>query len=410
MSKTVLTAKAVEKMKADPTRRLEIPDGIVPGLFLVVQPSGVKSWALRYRVGGGRAGKTRKHTLGRVPTTELGDARKAARLLLEDIAKGIDPAIQPEPVPIPQITTVEQAVARFLKAQTAKGLRSVDEQGRVLKRHLVAAIGDKDVRSIERRDVYALLEGMRDARTTVEVDGVATEVPKYRAQVNRVLTLCKTFFGWAVEAGEIAGNPAMDIKRMVVEQSRERALSAEEMAKVIRAADSDDYPVGPLVRFMLLTAVRREEATRARWAEFDLEAGLWTIPAERTKPGREHRVPLSTAALSLLDGLPRWTEGDYLFSASAGKHFYAGWRKAAGRIEKAAGLSADWVVHDLRRTVATRMGEDLDIDESIISRILNHSSKGRLGVTSVYERSRRERAMRAALEAWGYHVTHLPGA
>lgn len=82
-----LTVQSVEKLKPDPSRRLEIPDGLLPGLYLVIQPSGVRSWAVRYRA----AGKPRKLTLGQYPAVGLGDARERARDALEAVASGHDP-------------------------------------------------------------------------------------------------------------------------------------------------------------------------------------------------------------------------------------------------------------------------------------------------------------------------------
>src|SRR5437868_385168 len=85
-----LTAKSVEQVKPDPSKRLEVPDGLLTGLYLVVQPSGAKSWAVRYR----HAGKTTKLTLGSFPVLDLGEAREQAKAALQAVAKGDDPAAQ----------------------------------------------------------------------------------------------------------------------------------------------------------------------------------------------------------------------------------------------------------------------------------------------------------------------------
>ncbi len=409
MAKKPLTDRAVQAAKAPAKGVAEITDAAVTGLQLRVTASGVKSWALRYRWGGA----PRRLALGRYPTVGLAEARAAALEALRRVAAGADPGATPAGAPNPaseppKITTVSDAAARFIASQRAKGNRSAGEDERLLRLHVLPKLGSMDIRTVERKHVYALLEDMRNAR---DEDGE----PLYRAQVNRVMTKGKSLFGWAVEAGEIAANPAADIRRMVAEREKERVLEPDEIVQVVRTADADEQPViGPLVRFLLLTGARREEATQARWSEIDIEAKTWTVPAARTKGKREHRLPLSAQAVAVLEALPG--EGAYVFPgrrmavhASAGQAPFAGWRRAAERLHKAADLAEPWTIHDLRRTVATRMGEDLDVEETTIQRILNHSPKGRLGVTSVYERSRREKAMRAALQAWGDYLAGLLG-
>lgn len=399
MAREHLTDKGVKAAQPPAKGVAEIVDGAARGLVLRITAGGVKSWGLRYRF----ANTPKRLALGRYPDMSLKDAREAAAAALQQVRQGMDPGAPTpsEPVAEPApVVLVKEAVDRFVSAQRSKGNKSAGEQARVLRLHLVPQLGERDIRSVSRRDVYALLERMREARGE---DGR----PLYGPQVNRTLTHAKTFFGWAVEAGEIESNPAEAIKRFVKEQARERALSAAELVKVIKAADGRGHPVAPLVRLLVLTGQRREEVTGMRWPEVDLSAALWTIPKERTKAKREHRVPLSTAAVAILEAAPRFADCDFVFPATHRKSGYQGWVKAAQRLKGAAALEQEWTLHDLRRTFATRMGEDLDIDEGLIARILNHSPRARLGITATYERSGREAAMRAALEAWSAYVDGL---
>lgn len=100
-----LTAQSVDKLKPDASRRLEVPDGLLPGLYLVIQPSGARSWAVRYRAGG----RPRKFTLGPYPALGLGVARERARAVLQAVANGGDPALEKQTARrAPEIITPDQ--------------------------------------------------------------------------------------------------------------------------------------------------------------------------------------------------------------------------------------------------------------------------------------------------------------
>ncbi|NFV81300.1 tyrosine-type recombinase/integrase [Magnetospirillum aberrantis] len=394
--KRQLTDRTIQSIKPPMSGVVEVTDAAVTGLQIRVTANGVRSWALRYRIDG----KHRRMALGeyRPEAPDHISLEAARRVALDALAlakNGTDPAAAATTTEATTAsTTVRVAAERFIRAQRRKGLRSVGEQERLLDLHVLPEIGDMPIGAVERRHVYVLLEKLRDGG--------------FGAQVNRVLTQTKTFLNWAVEAGEIAANPAAVIKRMVPEKPRERVLSGDEVAKVILAADGVGYPVAPLVRLLLLTGQRREEVTQARWSEFDLENGYWTIPAERTKAKREHRLPLPKAVVDMLNQLPRFTsdgteDRGYVFSARGGRKPYAGWRRAAQNLQTKAALSAPWTIHDLRRTAASMMGE-AGADEAIISRVLNHSPRSRMGITATYERSRRDEAMRSALESVAYSL------
>src|SRR5262249_22337011 len=147
---------------------------------------------------------------------------------------------------------------------------------------------------------------------------------------------------------------------------RQRVLTDSEIALFWRATQGEihdwiesTYPSGPFMRFLLLTAVRRSEAARMAWAEVDLDDALWVIPAQRTKTGASHAVPLSGMAVDLLKSLPRFA-GDYVFSATGGRAPIKGFGKFKDTIDaRAAELAppglAGWRFHDLRRSVRTNL-------------------------------------------------------
>jgi len=179
-------------------------------------------------------------------------------------------------------------------------------------------------------------------------------------------------------------------------------LSLDELASIWRAAKADPSPIVPaLLRLLILVPLRREEWTRAAWDEIKINpaTGDWAlhIPAARMKGKRPNTVSLPRAAIELLEPM-RGGEG-FIFSATGGRTSFAGWKRAAARIAKAADLRTPWTRHDIRRGAATGMG-NAGIRETAIARILAHSPRGFLGVTRTYERSDRSDEIREALERW----------
>jgi hypothetical protein len=155
-----LTAKSVEQIKPDPQRRREVPDGLLTGLYFVVQPSGAKSWAVRYRHGG----QPRKLTLGAYPMLELGHARDAARTALQAVSKGEDPAALKKAARAAMPTDrdlIKNVVADFLDRHM-KGSKSRPEVERMFKHDVLPAWGERRIQDISKRDVIELLDGLTD--------------------------------------------------------------------------------------------------------------------------------------------------------------------------------------------------------------------------------------------------------
>jgi integrase len=163
-------------------------------------------------------------------------------------------------------------------------------------------------------------------------------------------------------------------------------------------------PFGAAVQFMTATGQRRSEVGKARWSEIDLLEKVWRLPAERTKAGRSHEIPLNNIALRILADLPRVeTSGGaspYVFTIGGDKPINS-WSKSKARLEELT--FGGWHLHDLRRTVATNMG-DLDIDRAVIGALLNHADPT---VTAIYDRGKRKPAMRAAMDRWGKRLEKI---
>jgi len=224
-------------------------------------------------------------------------------------------------------------------------------------------------------------------------------------------------FGITRELGNIASNPCQFIKPsefVGAMAPRQRVLADSEISLIwqattgaIRNGIESTYPGGPFVRFLLLTAVRRSEAARMAWAEVDLDNALWVIPAQRTKTGASHEVPLSGMAVDLLKSLPRFA-GDFVFSATGGRASIKGFGKFKDTIDaRTAELAppglAQWRFHDLRRSARTNLSS-LGISPFIAELVIGHAQKG---VHKVYDIHRYQAEKRDALERWANRLRDI---
>jgi integrase len=162
----------------------------------------------------------------------------------------------------------------------------------------------------------------------------------------------------------------------------------EELRAVSDAAGDMGYPWGPWYRLILLTGDRRSEWARARWDWLTANLTRLEIPASEYKTAKSQVVPLSAQAQAIIASLPRGEAGPYLFSSDGGARAVSGFSKAKARLDR---LIADrlgrplppWVVHDLRRSMATHM-ERIGIEPHIIEVCLGHSLKGVAGIYRQY--------------------------
>jgi integrase len=219
---------------------------------------------------------------------------------------------------------------------------------------------------------------------------------------NRVLTITKTVFRFAVARDWLEASPAEGIAKPNSEAERDRVLDMAELKRVWDSADLMGFPFGPFVRMLILTAQRRSEVAGMGWADIDLEAGTWTIGKADTKSDRKHLVPLPAPAVELLRGLPRF--GPYVFTTDGETHI-SGFAKGKARLDAfiaaSGGPIEPWTLHDLRRSAATHMVR-LGVLEEVVGRVLNHAPKG---VTAkVYALHTYAPEKRNALERWAAEV------
>jgi integrase len=393
MPKEILTARSVEAWKPG-DKRVEVADAKAAGLYLVVAPSGAKSWACRYRF----AGRPAKLTLGSYPTVGLADARRLARDALLEVASGRDPSeakrqakAEKPPEPQREPDTVARMVGLYIDRHCKRNTRSWRETERLFGLHVLPAWGEREIRSIERRDVRELVDGIVDGGKPV--------------QANRVLAALNGFFNWTVGRDILEVSPGQGVKRPTKEAARDRVLSDDELRAVWTAAGDLSYPAGPLVQLLILTGARRDEARELQRREIDLAAGLWRLPADRSKNREGRVIPLSRQAVDLLSGLPTFVRGDFVFSCDGGASAYSNLVKPKRRLDAASGVT-DWILHDLRRSTATGLG-DLGVAGETIARVLGHTERAISGVTARYARADHTETMRRALQAWADRVDSL---
>jgi integrase len=398
-----LTTKAVEAAKPDTGKRREVADAALPGLYLVVQPSGAKSWALRYRFGG----KPSKLTLGRWPVMGLADARGAASEALDKIDHGKNPSAEKRATKAARIEAQlsERDKIKTLVAQFDKRHLSSLKSGRVVRReldrHVVSAWGERDIHDITKRDVIDLLDGIADS-------GRAVTANRVRAYLNK-------FLNWAVERDILAMNPATGVKPVVKEASRDRVLTDDEIRWLWQACNAEGFPWGPFGKVLLLTGQRLGEV--AAMTEAEIRGDLWHLSSDRTKNGRAHDVPLSEVARDVLAGVERIDGKAGLIFTTTGAtpvsgffkaraHLHAGMERIAAKERGEAVEIPRWTFHDLRRTAATGMAR-LGIPVRVTEAVLNHVSGTGGGIVGVYQRHDYADEKRQALEAWGRQVLTL---
>jgi integrase len=212
---------------------------------------------------------------------------------------------------------------------------------------------------------------------------------------NRALAHIRKFFNWCLETGRVAVSPATNIKPPGKEVARDRVLNNDEINAVWKGADELGWPFGPAIKVLILTGQRRNEVLQMKWENLDLTKSLWTMPKEATKANRKHEVPLSKMVIELLESLPR--NGIYVFSTNS-RTPISGISKAKTRLDNFSNTS-EWRIHDIRRTVASKMAE-LGIAPHVIEKVLNHSTGQISGVGAVYNRHTYLREKTDALNVW----------
>jgi integrase len=349
-----LTAKYVEKVKPDPVRR-EVPDS-TPGLYLQLQPSGHRSWAVRYRFNG----RPSKLTLGPWPAVSLHDARVAAIRAREAVAKGMDPAKARQDSKIKadaaKADTVTAICEKYLGRPETRKLRTIDQRISILRRQVYPVIGDKPIGSVKRSDIAAMLDKIEDHNGPRAAD-VA-------------LAVLRRIMRWHATRDDEFITPVVPgmTRQNGKDHRRTRILSDDEIRK-LWAATADNAAFSALIRFLLLTSARRNEAAAMKRNEIDAN-GLWTLPASRSKTKTAVIRPLSKQVQTILAGLPQIDGCPFVFTSTARSPIvqFSGPKK---RLDAASGVTS-WRLHDLRRTARSLLSR-AGVNSDTAEKCLGHS-------------------------------------
>jgi len=387
-----LTVKAIENLKPGVSRR-DVPDGEVRGLYLTVFPSGKASWVFRYRI----AGRTRKLTIGTSPEIGLKDARDLARKAHVQVANGGDDpgaaklaAKAAARTPVGH-DLVERVAAQFL-ARHVKGLAPATrvEVERIIAKEIVPAFRGRRLSQLGRADVHNLLDAIVDRGAPVAA--------------NRILAWLKGMCNFAIERGLIEISPCARIKPPGGQETpRDRVLSDDDLRAVWQAADALEPPYAAFIQLLVLTGQRRSEVAKMTWSEIDAVSRVWILPAARAKNGVEHTIPLSDQAIDILGQLPRITSSEFVFTIN-GRQPIRSFHLIKGRLDALMPPdTSSWVLHDIRRTVASGMAW-LGVNLPVIEKLLNHVSGSFAGIVGVYQRHSFADEKRTAMAAWARHV------
>jgi integrase len=325
----------------------------------------------------------------------LAEAREIAKSLKVDIALGKDP--QAEKVAkrnMPKPKTIKDLSEAFKKKHlpNLKESTQIDYERRI-DNVIVPAIGPKPLSTITRYEIIEFLEEIADG------DGTPDDAAPI--QSNRVRAVLSSMYSFGINRGITEHNPVLGIKPLGKENRRKRVYDRNEIKDIWAAFEKEPEPYRSLFKMLLICGQRSGETRQMKWIY--ISNNIWTIPAEITKAGRTHHVPLPPMAIDLLSKLKSKNHhSEYVFQSPAleGSYPISWLQKAAGRVKRNSKVE-DFRLHDLRRTAASYMAE-AGVDRTVLGKLLNH--KGLAGdnqVTAVYDRFDYMEEKKRALIRWG---------
>lgn len=287
--------------------------GGVAGLHLRINEAGARSWILRAMV----VGKRRDIGLGGFPSIKLKIARDKARKVREKIEQGVDPVLERRSIrrSVLKVVTFNEAAARFIDAKSPEwsNPKHRAQWKATLDTYASPLIGKLPVHRVELAHVLEILSPIWITKTET--------ASRVRMRVESVLA-------WATASGYRSGdNPArwkgnLDVllakPSKVKKVEHHAALAIDALPAFVADLRRRDGVAARALEFLILTATRSGEVRGATWDEFDLKSGVWIIPGERMKAGKEHRVPLCARALALVKEQPEVAGSAYVFSAPRG--------------------------------------------------------------------------------------------
>jgi integrase len=359
-------------------------DDEMPGFGLRLREGGARTFIAQYKIGE----KHRRMTLGNASKVTAEAARRAARAAFAKVASGHDPANEKAVRKAEAAHTFGAVIEDFIAQQAAHVRPSSLEKISLYLRGHWKPLHGLALASITRADVATTARAIAKGSGPVAAD--------------RARSALSSFFSWAMGEGLCQHNPVVGTNKAAPAVSRDRVLSDAETIAVWNAANAGDF--GKIVRLLFLTGCRRAEIGGLRPSEIALGDSLIALPGSRTKNGLPHDVPLSGLAKGILESIPREARTHVFGRRDTG---FSGWGKAKAELDAALPkINQPWTLHDIRRTVATRMG-DLGVQPHVVEAALNHISGHKKGVAGTYNRSTYAEEKRAALNTWAAHLQGL---
>lgn len=382
-----------EILKAKPQEKdFTLHDG--DGLFMLVKTSGKKLWRFRYQRP--NSSSRTNLSLGSYPALTLAVARQMRDQYLSLLVQGIDPQKQQEEVSEQrqiELDSIFSVVAgRWFqlksKSVTADYAKDI---WRSLEKDIFPTIGEIPVQALKARTIVEALE-------PIKARGALETVRRLVQRINEIMI-------FAVNTGLIDANPASGVG-MAFEKPKKQhmpTLRPEELPKLMRSLSMSNLSVSTrcLIEWQLLTLVRPSEAAGTRWVEIDIEAKLWTIPAERMKAKREHVVPLSSQALDILEIMkPISAHREHVFPSRSDPKQSMNSQTANAAIKR-VGYGGRLVAHGLRSIASTAMNE-YGFNSDVIEAALAHSDKNE--VRKAYNRSIYLKGRIELMDWWGREI------
>jgi integrase len=393
-----LTQRLIDATQAPANDCLTLRDANVRGLTLRIWPAGTRAWSLEYR--SPVTGKTAR--LG-FEAASLMEARTVASQHRGAISDGRDPALEAKAAleawqqAHAAIVTVADGLDRFEAAVVAPAARQASRRNRMVAlRKALEPFNSRSVASLTRGELLLRLD---------EIQAGRGPIARNRAQAE-----LRHWLGWCRDRDLVPSIVIDRVKKAVKEQARERVLNDDEI-KALLANTTDRSPFNDIVRVLAFTAMRRGEAASLQPRDLDFEARTITVRGEVSKTRVARTIPMVGALAPMLRERARGVARDkYVFGD--GSNFarpFNGFGKRFAALVAAMPEGEPWTLHDIRRTVATRLHE-AGTDALTVEDLIGHLTGVRSGVAGVYNRASTLERQRESLEAWSKKLETLASA
>lgn len=343
-----------------PSTDAEYSDTEVSGLKCIVSKKGRKSFLFRYTINGNK----RSMTLGAFGAIDVDSARKKAQEARRLIANGIDP--QDKPVAVKAVLTFNEFFDQYYLPDAKATKLTWDDDESKMRIHLNPVFGKMPLDTITHMDI-------RQYFTRITGTGLAP------ATANRHLALLSCIFNIAIRFGFLSINPCVGVKKHKEDNNRQRVLDESELTRLLAVMDDDNVETMEenrvavnVLKLLLLTGTRREEALHAKWSDIKFADNTWFLP--KTKSGKTRYVPLNDEAVNLLKSIKRVPSCEYVFVNPKTNKRYNNPVKAFNRLLQRAGLDGeDICIHSLRHTFAS-LGVANGLSLYTVQHLLGHAS------------------------------------